>query len=132
MRPHHRGVLNALVHSHDRVLANECKQAKTLFLPWEWLWPAGSRHLSPADVTKRASESEAALLERASAPSRPERRARRECRAGVRTRGREGTPGFALPGAVPSAIAEMGFPRPFPSPTTGGVSELPCLDPGRQ
>src|SRR6266550_8535179 len=90
MRPDHRRVFDTLVYTDDRVLADECEQSEAFLLSGEWLRSAGSRHLRcPADVTKRASESEAALLERASAPSRPDRRARREQRAGVASSERE-------------------------------------------
>src|SRR5206468_706965 len=45
MGPNHGSVFDALVDANDRVLADECEQAKTLFLPWEWLRTTGSGHL---------------------------------------------------------------------------------------
>src|SRR5436190_2484624 len=97
MRPDHRRVFDTLVYTDDRVLADECEQSEAFLLSGEGLGSAGSRHLRcPADVTKRASESEAALLERASAPSRPERHARREQRAGVASSEREEWREFSL------------------------------------
>src|SRR6266480_3267003 len=106
MRPNHRRVFDALVDSHDGVLADECEQSEAFLLSGEWLRSAGSRHLRcPADVTQRASESEAALLERASAPSRPERHARREQRAGVASSEREEWREFSLARAMTSVTA---------------------------
>src|SRR5438046_6989301 len=106
MRPPPRGVLGALVPSHDGVLPHESEESPPLLLTREGLGSAGSRHLRcPADVTKRASESEAALLERASAPSRPERHARREQRAGVASSEREEWREFSLARAMTSGGA---------------------------
>src|SRR5438046_8391860 len=106
MRPDHRRVFDTLVYTDDRVLADECEQSEAFLLSGEWLRSAGSRHLRcPADVTKRASESEAALLERASAPSPPERHARREQRAGVASSEREEWRDFSIAPAVTRAIA---------------------------
>ena len=45
MRPDHRGVLDALVDAHHRVLAHEGEQPKALFLSRKWLGPARRGHL---------------------------------------------------------------------------------------
>ena len=89
MGPDHRCVFDTLVDSHDRVLADERQESKPLLLTGERLGSARCSHERQPVSASSASEDGAALLERASAPSRPEHSAHGDRRAGVASRERE-------------------------------------------
>src|SRR5438309_127410 len=93
MRPHHRGVLDALVHSHDGVLPHEREQSQPLLLTREGLRSPWSRHAAP--VVRASSTARHTSRSLLATPARRSRRALRTGRLGADARSRSAAP-FAL------------------------------------